>query len=149
MRLCADSEFESPDAFNAYYVPRDESFNPIKMRDQGGDAARATKHAQNAAGAIPVRGSSFDTIESIKRAYAPEGVTRGPLYPLPQVLQGMPSLLPSLVSCIPVYAWKGLGLREAIWGTVACCRDKHFNAHHRVADCLLGHVVFGCYPSHR
>lgn len=81
-------EFESPDELNGYYVPRDESIDPIKTRDHGANVARAGKHAQAAAGAIPLRGESFENIESIKRAFGTEGAPRGSLYPLPQVLQG-------------------------------------------------------------
>jgi len=79
-------ECESPEPLGSFYVPRDETFDPIKARDQGADRMRGGLHARAAAPVTPADGLNFANIEGIKNAYAKEGRYRDPLFPLPQVL---------------------------------------------------------------
>ncbi|KAG0562418.1 hypothetical protein KC19_9G144400 [Ceratodon purpureus] len=82
-----DTESKTSDP-KGFYVPRDETFDPIKAMDLGGAQKRAGGHVA-AATPIIVTDGKFESVENIKRAYAAEDAPpTDPLFPLPQVLHG-------------------------------------------------------------
>ena len=131
-KCCAGSEYESVNPLGAlnpppYYVPRDEAFERVKNSDFLADTIRSKGHQLIPKYSAKIK-PDFDSVDEIKRLYAPRGSDLGGLnnmlandvnvlkeqhqpfvflqelvrpdgqwntpfqYPLPGILQGLPSL---------------------------------------------------------
>lgn len=151
---CTGPKTESRNV-SSFYIPRDERFDYIKFSDNKADLVRASAHAiPSKIAAKFSKKTSFESIEEVKKLYAPKGKHVGGinnvlpkkadvstsdqhplvflneltaptavgeknnilLFPLPQILQGVPSRWrghPSicLLHCIIHWeTWLALGL---------------------------------------
>jgi hypothetical protein len=74
MIFCVDSKYETRKTKKPFYIPRDECFERKKMDDFMADGLRSIVHSASSKISIQVtRKSEFDTVEEIKKLFAPKG----------------------------------------------------------------------------
>lgn len=77
---CVDPNCESRKTKSAFYIPRDECFDKTKMSDFMADGLRSMTHsASSKTMTVLTRKAEFDSVEEIKKLFAPKGKDVGGL----------------------------------------------------------------------